>query len=426
MIHESTKTELQRHGTSVLLDGSPTYGTFANGDHWVVGPVDAEVNTSALYSGSSLAAGTPFEFADVSRVKHGAMLNPDPRNGSQGYDSLMGKIPFDASKRFTRGRLVPGDKLVMSVSHDNETRPQLARMAVLTVVEAPVPAGVFRPGYCSADRSVLPLHVGMIRWDRLGNDLAPLASMPSLESLAKGTEEPFVDHIGGWVSQHFCRWNGSPHYGRDYSNRLGQAALAVNLKGDVEDKRPVVVNLIQLGLDLWSVATHGGNRHWMANGGHAQGRKFPILFAAAMMGFDVGVLKGISAADIWFGEDMQTFYVEKDANGAINGGDGKGYTDAHVGLAEYGIRHSREPERDDASWGAPYRGCCTANSWAGWILAAHIMEPKCGIRTGWGHPALFDYMDRHVDFGRSVRAPEWQIILSSWVREHWDNYRGQV
>lgn len=43
---------------------------------------------------------------------------------------------------------------------------------------------------------------------------------------------------------------------------------------------------------------------WPANGGHSNGRKWPILFAGIM--FDHSGMKEVDAA---FGEDQQTFYV---------------------------------------------------------------------------------------------------------------------
>ena len=73
-----------------------------------------------------------------------------------------------------------------------------------------------------------------------------------------------------------------------------------------DEKEPLLVRFVQLGLDFWGIAQNGGEENWEANGGHGSGRKWPILFAGLVLGnpemTDVGFNQQIR-----FGEDEQTY-----------------------------------------------------------------------------------------------------------------------
>ena len=79
--------------------------------------------------------------------------------------------------------------------------------------------------------------------------------------------------------------------------------------------------------------------------------------------------------------------------------------------------HVDDPSFDRKSWTSdPYRRCCTANVWHGFVLAARIM----GLREAWGHPALFDYVDRYMQIEASG---EWTRSWSPFAERMWDRYR---
>ncbi len=86
----------------------------------------------------------------------------------------------------------------------------------------------------------------------------------------------------------------------------------------------------------------------------------------------------------------------------------------------WGINHSTIPTYDGANWNASYRNTCTANAWAGFVLAAHIMDAK----SDWNHNALFDYMDRymqkHADLGNTGT---WYRQWNRFTEDMWDTYR---
>ena len=179
-----------------------------------------------------------------------------------------------------------------------------------------------------------------------------------------------------------------------------------------------------MGIDLYGIVEDGGENNWVPNGGITMGRKWPILFAGVMLNDDD--MKNIGQrSDVYFGEDGQTFYVSEESVTITNGEDWvpddrggpiEPYVEDDIGLPEWGIRHSTNPYVDNKHWTANYRRCCTANSWAGFILAAHIM----GLKDSWNHDALFDYLDRYMSIG------EYDSYMRQWsdfTENMWDAYR---
>ena len=97
---------------------------------------------------------------------------------------------------------------------------------------------------------------------------------------------------------------------------------------------------------------------------------------------------------------------------------GGGYGRDDLGLPEWGNRHADDPSYDRKAWTAdPYRRCCTANAWHGFVLAARIM----GMRDAWDHPPLFDYVDRYMQV---EQQGHWMRSWSPFCERMWDRYRG--
>jgi len=143
---------------------------------------------------------------------------------------------------------------------------------------------------------------------------------------------------------------------------------------------------------------------------------------------------------VHFGEDDQTFYVGDEdiyeppyerhvwRGGFVFYGHGKGdkrrdyleYTQEHRGMPEWGIAHTTHPNQDGLDWNASYRRGATANSWAGFVLAARIM----GVKKLWNHDALFDYMDRYMEVEKeSVGVGHYPRQWSRFLESMWDAYR---
>ena len=108
---------------------------------------------------------------------------------------------------------------------------------------------------------------------------------------------------------------------------------------------------------------------------------------------------------------------QTDYRQAVKGGGHGGYRAADVGLPEWGNRHGDDARLDDKTWaGDPYRRCCTANSWHGFVLAVRIM----GLQQAWGHEALFDYVDRYMQIESKYT---WTRSWNPFAERMWDRYR---
>jgi hypothetical protein len=351
------------------------------------------------------------------------MVNPDPRSDRQGYDSAMfgehAAGRYDAAGNVAIGiapsrplRLLPGSSLVSATSNlQPGALPQLDTCVVLTVLAEPPPDDAFRPPYCGTDKTCR-WRAGSLDLSRLGKLAAPEGA-PFPGELARRFERTWLDHVSGWTGRYLHPKDNMPDYGRDLADLVGLGALVLQLDRPEAEKRPLAIHLVQLGIDLYGIVAAGGR--FAADGGSGSGRKFPVLLAGALLQ-DEALLKLAREQKLAFAEDAQTFHVEETSPGVFNRGHGD-YGAGDVGLAEWGNRHADDPRSDTKAWmGDPYRRCCTANAWHGFVLAARIM----GLRQAWGHDALFDYVDRYM----KIETPRaWTRSWNPFAERMWDRYR---
>lgn len=374
---------VRTNSISWMFDRDYPTGTFANGGAWIVGPCKV-----ILMTPGTKVIGT--------RAMNGSQINPSPRNGStQGYDSTTYAQygpNYSASLNATLTlplTLQPGESLVSTISAGQaHQRPQIMACEILTVLATPPPAGSFRPQYCGGlktlhdeanlDYSFLP---------RL--DLAGLGA-PSMADAVDLIQRPWLDHVPVWLSRYIHPSDNMADYGAALASQASVAALMLCADLPPDQKRDLVVAMVQLGIDLYGIVQDGGTRHWHANGGHGQGRKFPILFAGRALNHPD--MLNIGEQDVRFSEDCQTFYNAQ-------------------GKADWEIRHCTEPGRPDTG----YKSCCTAVSWIGYVLAARLM----GLKDAWNHDALFDYTDDYLPVARHLSTP----YLNKFALAAWDRYR---
>jgi hypothetical protein len=408
--HAGHVTDVERHGITWTFAHPVAAGRFANGDWWVVGPVEiVQITPACTDSGG--------------RVRNGSMVDPDPRNPRQGYDSAM--FGPDAGDRYEPARNVAlgigparplalraGSSLVSTISHPEAGQmPQLDGCSILTCLAKAPPVDAFRPPYCGSQKEP--------RWTTHDLDPTRLARVeavpgaPDLRTLALRFERPWLDHLEGWTSRYLHPRDNMPDYGRDLADLVGQGALALQLDVPDAEKSPLLVNMVQLGIDLHGIVANGGR--FAADGGSGGGRKFPVLLAGTLLQDDE-MLRTARERKFAFAEDAQTFFVEETSPGIWNHGHG-GYGPDDVGLAEWGNQHANDPSRDRKPWTAdPYRRCCTVNGWLGFVLAARIM----GLREAWGHEPLFAYVDRYLQI-----EPQgtWTRSWSPFNERMWDRHR---
>lgn len=390
-------TQVSQYGITWTFDRPRTVGRFVTGDYWVLGPVKIVAVTPA----PGPAPGGEAETKVQSVYGAPAMQpNDDWRNGSmivsapgsrQGYDSRLKNYDAALSLRFPL-ELKAGESLISTASSDGRSAPvMLAKLmwpkediqiraletgAILTCLDAAPPEGAFRPPYAGARR---PIFLAKnLRWEILPC-LAPPANTPDFAEFARYLERPWLDHITSWNFHFTGPRQNQPNYGREFARVTSIASLMLMLDVPREKKERLMLGLIQFGLDTWGLANCG--RNWSADGGHWNGRKWPILFAGLLLGDEA--LQHPPATTL-FSEDQQTYY-------------GRGWAgqSALFQMVFHTNRISPYEEKQPGTWNAEdkksesYR-TVVSNGLAGTALAAQLL----GAKALWNHDAFFDYYDR--------------------------------
>ena len=440
--------QLSQFGITWTFDKTYTYGQFANGDYWVVGPV-------------TIIGIDPSSTEVNGRTMNGSMLNPSPPlisdGNNQGYDSAIYALGYDPSLNVALNvsssnplTLQNNSSLVSTISEvvvqTGPSTPQIETAAVLTVLAGAPASGSFRPYYSAKyGGGNKPIHniSEFASQQSLLLQLAPVANTPALASVERNFERVWIDHNRVWGSryEHPVDDMIDCDYGRDLSQVISDGALMLHLNFTWEQKQTLLIRYIQLGIDLYGIAQYknetGGNITWEADGGHAGGRKWPILFAGIMLNDADMKAIGQKSGDhlysgsygpgnpppdyIHFGEDDQTFYVTQadvditdhyyppDKVTYIN------YATPDIGMPEWGIRHADFPSYDGNEWDADYRPVVNP-AFSGVVQAARMMDASAQAKTLWNHNALFDYYDRAMAAGAAAGTnPTWRTSVTYYL-----------
>jgi len=286
-----------------------------------------------------------------------------------------------------------------SLNPENATqeRPVLLDASVLTVLPANVTpqVGDFRPPYAGTDKTISH-NVSDIIWGRLPSLTPPNGgvNVPTISFVEGNVERLWVVNIANNNARDIHPQNNQPEYGRDISKNAGQAILRSILNDSQAAKEQLVYDLIQKGIDIHAYVLTG--QTYSANGGHNQGYKMPLLFAAHLLDHADMYYYADTANGHRFAEDSQTFYVTQ---GDIDlcpkySGDGRTrdcYSSEMLGMPEWGEKHGTAPDdRDGSNWGVYYRDV------AGPAMFPHFVAAQVmGVRSHWGHEAFFDYFYRY-------------------------------
>lgn len=441
------KQNVSQYGITWSFQKPTRVGQFVNGDWYVVGPVTiTAIDPKPLY-GSEIPKreldGMDRERKQEHRVRNGFMLNP-PARMQVAYDSgvrnwftpsLIQKLPV---------AMKPGDSLVSTISMPKnlvlsaQLRNKIERgvddsspirtAAVLTCVGEPQPADSFRPAFCDRQQKIYLAR-------NLKRQLLPAAaatrSMPRIQKYIRFTQRP-------WAGTCFFGFEepveNMPQYGLEYGRVVGISALLLCTDIKPQQKEPLLVNFVQVGIDLGGIvrADHPG---WTGWGGHGSGRKLPIVFAGLLLGDDELANINRSFTKVSFGEDEQTAY-------------GDGWTGAKVVFAGHsGIDTATGVGRSRGSgWGPyehtppsqwkqgqntseSYRRCCTSVGWVAQALALRLMHAE----KAWNHGAFFDYVDRWMyeddaAFVKTIREATGQDHDKEWARQGqaWDAFVNEM
>ncbi|UCG47821.1 MAG: hypothetical protein JSU94_20380 [Phycisphaerales bacterium] len=446
------KQSVSQYGITWTFERPVRVGRFINGDWYVVGPVTIKaIDPRPLY-GEEIPRreldGRDRERSQEHRVRNGFMLNP-PARMQVAYDSGVRNWFAPALIQRLPVTMEPHDSLVSTISMPKnlvlhaQLRNKIERgvddsspirtAAILTCVGEPQPADAFRPGFCDRGQRIYLAR-------NLKRGLLPSAaatgSIPKISQYIRFTQRP-------WVGTCFFGFEepveNMPQYGLEYGRVVGISALLLCTDLEPQEKEPLLVNLVQVGIDLGGMV-RAGHPGWTGWGGHGSGRKLPIVFAGLLQGDDE--LANINRAfpKVSFGEDEQTAYADCwtgakvvfAGHSGIDAATGEGRSRGS-GWGPY--EHTPPSQwKDGQNTSESYRRCCTSVGWVAQALALRLMRAE----RSWNHDAFFDYVDRwmHEDDSAFVKVikeatgrdhdKEWARQGQAWdafVDEMWARHR---
>ena len=434
--------QLSQYGITWTFDKAYPVGQFCSGDYWVVGPVTVIGITTDLHAPGF--APQPGE--------DGAMVNPNPGTSEkQGYDyrifssydeklnaALIGGKPISPLNPLL---LATNSSLVSMVSwlfhSEQDAEPGVTEFynmanivhaprsatrtgAILTVLPKAPPPGCFRPPYAGCDKTVR-FNFHDLDLSKLKN-LPPVASTPDVARLEKAMARPWIDHVIGWLGAEVHPTDNMPNYGGSMALVTGQIPLLLQLDFSKLPGKPtkdkLLVGLVQFGIDCAGIADAGGS--WPADGGHAFGRKEPILFAGALL--NDAHMQNVGHWNTLFQEDEQTFYVTQKEVDLTHSpqwkpdqrmGVSEPYAKENIGMPEWGIRHAATPSVDDRAILNNYRPL-NSQHYPGMVLAMRLM----GLEEAWNHKAFFDYTDRWM----KLKLPQGIAVTDDFYHNMWNTY----
>lgn len=461
--------QISQYGITWTFDRAYPAGRFVTGDWWVVGPVTV-VSVGPAPGPAAAEAGTSVSrsrygaeaLRDDARMRNGSMIVTDaapaaPAGKNQGYDSRVLNYDPALSVAFPC-RLEVDRSLISTISsahYDDKgklatpsaahgtgfmlfpaTQPlALEGAAVLTCLAAAPPADAFRPPYVGTAKPIY--RASDLRLDILPR-LPPVPATPDWETMIRQFERPWLDHLGTWLVQHTMPGQNQPAYGREFARLTSLASLMLMLDAPAETKRRLAIGYVQLGIDLHGAALCG--RQWFSDGGHWQGRKWPILLSSLLLDRPelrslpvltpgqvvYGRLRyqpesGDAPATTLFQEDLDTYYGL--------GGDGQRVLwqiVVHTGVQEPHEEVARASFAKREQFVDAYR----ANNSGAWIGAA-LSAQLLGARALWNHDAFFDYVDRWMRPEEKTEVPRWlppgcTRSVDPFAEQMWAAYRGRA
>lgn len=441
------RESVSQYGITWTFDKPATVGQFVNGDWYAVGPVSINaIDPKPLY-GREIPKREldrmDKERPENQRVRNGFMLNP-PAEMKVAYDSgvrnwfdpaLIQKLPV---------AMKPGDSLVSTISMPKnlvlhaQLRNKIERgvgdsspirtAAVLTCLSEPQPPDAFRPAFCDRQQKIY-LARNLNRQSL--PTVAATASIPELQQSIRFTERP-------WVGTCFFGFEepveNMPQYGLEYGRVSGICALLLCADLEPEQKEPLLVNYVQVGIDLGGMV-RAGHSGWTGWGGHGSGRKLPIVFAGLLLDDPQLAHVNKSFPKVSFGEDEQTAYGDcwTGAKVVFAGHSG---IDAATGAGRsrgsgWGPYEHMPPSqwKDGQNTSESYRRCCTSVGWVAQALALRLMHAE----PAWGHHAFFDYVDRWMyeddtAFVKNIREATGRDHNKAWARQGqaWDAFVNEM
>ncbi|MEY3289435.1 MAG: hypothetical protein RLZZ419_1677 [Pseudomonadota bacterium] len=400
----ATTNSISQWGVTWTFDKAYTYGTYANGDYWVLGPV-------------TITSISP----DFTGTTNGWEVNPKAGEytTAQGFDSTLGSMGFNAT-------LVPAlpytspttgtVSVVKAISQLGSSTPSynpLKTVAVLTIVTA-IPtnngATVFRPPYEGINK---PTYLTTSLQTSLLPTYVPTPSAWSLSKIIARFSMVQFGHIspvrGFRPTDNF---NNIDPYGASVGSDLASGALGLMLNNaTVAQKMPALIAYVQAGIDMYAIMQDG--MYWSPGAGYEPNARLPMYFMAALFQ-DSTIIKNVQAftaytddGELYRGKNGTVLFGDTDA-GMYGRDEQDAYWHYITGgkLTALGYPFSlnasyRDPYGliDGGLAPAIYQYCCLSQPWKGQALAVRLMPALTAIYTNPKHLMMLEYADRWVTQG---------------------------
>jgi len=474
------RSSVSQYGITWTFEKPVPVGQFVNGDYYVVGEVtvtdiDPRVRFGAEVADDELDSNEKvrMEWGGLKRdgiVRNGSMVNP-PASQQVAFDSgIKNWFRRDLAARLPI-RMKPGDSLVSTISlklgekvstpykgqrgqeknafvRAHADNSPVKSAAILTCMAAPQSPDAFRPAYCDTENHVyltrnlkrhllktLPRPTACCGREGFSMRHHPDWDPPRPENLPKMDKWVRVFQRP-WVNTGFFGFEqpmqNMPHYEQWIGQAMSMAGLMLMLDYTQEEKEPLLIGVVQTGIDYWG-AVKNGHPGWEGWGGHGSGRKFPIVFAGLLLGDQRMASPTKHFPNVNFGEDNQTMYGDcwTGAKVCFAGHSGV-HADGRIPRPQWGPYEHMHPsqwknEGDRMNMQSEgYRRANSSSSWPGQALVIRLL----GAEEQWNHDAFFDYVDRWMyeddsEFRRQIQARFPDYPSSRFLLEEWDAWYHQ-
>jgi hypothetical protein len=279
-----------------------------------------------------------------------------------------------------------GDCIVLSSTDQSPgVRPQLVGVEVVMFMTDEAEFNLIR------ESGLRPPYVGH------NGTGTPLAMPPAVFEVLPETPDPesflnssggpqlYLDHVSGWLGRYSHPKQQMPDYGREIAAQLGDLLGLCMTKFPEETRKALWARYSQIAIDLYGAYMQGTT--WGADGGHGNGRLIPVLTRAALS----------EESHYDFSEVQQTYHSFQ------------------LGRADWRIR----PGKEDTSWGAPYRQCCTFCAMSTHILALQNWDQ---LRERMLHPPLKNYGDYYANLQDRDFDNKKFHFWTDFARALWEKY----
>ncbi len=376
-------SSLSQWGITWTFDANYSFGRFANGDYWVLGPVTINSMTPA-YTGS----------------QNGWEVNP-ASFVNQGFDSrapdflasLVPSLPYTAA---------PGASVVKGISLGTGDKTFLRTAAVLTVLGSAPPnfgADVFRLPYFGTSKPAF-VPIANLQTQKLPS-LAPTANAPSLAATLRDFQRVQLEHKSDWTGDQIHPTDNGPDYGAAIATRNNEGALRLMLNDPVSAKMDALIAYVQYGLDVAAMIANGG--HYPANGGHDQGKELVLSFAAVLLN-DQSMKDLVTTSGQTTFSENESIYFSAVAGRPLYGQTSGGFCSEQVYWNDVTGNLQAKTCRDPYGYidgglrpGQGYQGCCVSAPSKGAALAVDLFTDMQGVWNNNG--GYLQYADRYVNLG---------------------------